>query len=125
LAILSVVSASRPTPLLTVNDFDCASPVSASGRVVHCLTRSIPASAQIDRFKAAMLLVTRKAAHQQIAFAVYALEGSLLVPQGDDPNEIISLLRQIPALDQEGNLSGALVSSTRTLQAIAADRRAI
>ena len=81
---------------------------------------------QIDRFKAAMLLlVTRKAAHQQIAFAVYALEGSLLVPQGDDPNEIISLLRQIPALDQEGNLSGALVSSMRTLQAIAADRRAI
>jgi hypothetical protein len=80
----------------------------------------------IERLKMALLmLAARKSAHHQVAFAVYALEGRLLLPQGDDPNDTLRLLMQIPALDDIANLSGALLSSLRTLEKIAATRRAI
>ena len=82
--------------------------------------------AQIDRFKAGMLrMAARKAAHDQVGFAVYGLEASLLIPGGEDPDEIVAMLAQIPALDEMANLSGALLSSMRTLATVAADRRAV
>ncbi|WP_291846463.1 FHA domain-containing protein [Bradyrhizobium sp.] len=81
---------------------------------------------QIERFKQAMLLLAaRKPTHVQLGFAVYALEGHLLVPTGNDPRETLALLAAVPPLDEEANLSGALVSSIRTLAALEADRRAV
>jgi len=81
---------------------------------------------QIERSKMAMLLLAaRKPEDVAMAFAVYALEGSLLVPAGDDPNAILDLLARIPALDEEANLSGALISSMRMLENLPATRRAI
>ncbi|MGQ0686120.1 FHA domain-containing protein [Bradyrhizobium sp.] len=81
---------------------------------------------QIERFKQAMLLLAaRKPTHVQLGFAVYALEGHLLVPTGGDAKETLALLAAVPPLDEEANLSGALVSSIRTLGALDADRRAV
>ncbi len=81
---------------------------------------------QIERLKLAMLLLaSRKPERVQLGFAVYALEGHLLVPSGDEAKEMLALLAAVPPLDEEANLTGALVSSIRTLAALDADRRAI
>jgi hypothetical protein len=81
---------------------------------------------QIERLKMAMLrLAAGKAPHDQIAFAVYGLEAGLLAPATDEPEGMIKLLAEVPALDEIGNLSGALISAIRTLEKIPADRRAV
>lgn len=114
----------RPLGVPTIESFVAAGQTTA---VIALLDISgLQRLEQIERFKMTMLLLAaRKAAHTQLAFAVYALEGSLLVPASDDPKDTLALLAQIPALDEEANLSGALISSVRTLEKLPADRRAI
>jgi hypothetical protein len=118
----------------TVNDrplgVPTISPYPAPGHVTAAIAlldvSGLQRRDQIERFKMAMLLLAgRKAVHDQVAFAVYALEGSLLVPTSDDPGETLALLAQVPPLDEEANLSGALISAMRTLEKLPADRRAI
>ena len=57
---------------------------------------------QIERFKMTMLLLAaRKSVNLQMGFAVYALEGSLLVPAATSPGNP-RLLARFP-LDEEAN----------------------
>jgi hypothetical protein len=81
---------------------------------------------QIERHKLAMLLLAgRKLSHHQIAFAVYGLEARILLPGSGSGEEMIRLLLQLPPLQQESNLSGALIHSIKMLENLRVDRRAI
>jgi hypothetical protein len=105
-------------------------PYPADGQLTNVLAlldiSGLQRQEQIDWFKTAMLtLVARKGARDQIGFAVYALEGGLLTSASNDPIDVVNMLRVMPAVDQKGNLSGALISSIRTLEMVDGDRRAI
>lgn len=81
---------------------------------------------QIERGKLAMLLLREQTqAYDHLAFAVYGLEGKLLTAADNDPQALVRLLMQMPALDESSNLSGAIVHSIRTLEALRTSRRAI
>lgn len=81
---------------------------------------------QIERGKLAMLLLREQTqAYHRLAFAVYGLEGNLLTASDDDPQSLVRLLMQMPALDEPSNLSGAIIHSIRTLEGLRTSRRAI
>jgi hypothetical protein len=114
----------RPLGVPTVEPYPGAGQAVASIALLD--VSGLERQPQIERLKLAMLLLaSRKPERAQLGFAVYALEGHLLVPAGDEANEMLALLAAVPPLDEEANLTGALVSSIRTLATLEADRRAI
>lgn len=81
---------------------------------------------QIERFKRAMIvLAAHTQIHDQLAFAVYGLEGNLLAPTQGGPDEFENLLLAMPPLDEGSNLSGALIHAIRDLERLPVSRRAI
>lgn len=80
----------------------------------------------IERMKRAMLLLgARHAPHQSIALGVYGLEGKLIVPRADNPQDLVQLLAALQPIDEPANLSGALISAIHTLGPLSVSRRAI
>ncbi len=126
-APLDEVSASfngRPLGVPSVQAYPAAGEITAAIALLD--VTGLSRQDEIDRFKAAMLLLAaHKAPHDQIGFAVYGIEASLLVPRSEDAREVRSILMQVPPLDEPANLSGALLSSMRTLSSVAAARRAV
>jgi hypothetical protein len=81
---------------------------------------------QIERGKLAMRhLSEHTRPYHRLELAVYGLESNLLAGRRDDPQSLARLLTQVAPLDEPSNLSGAIVHSIRTLEALPTSRRAI